>query len=189
MATQNINVGKGLNPEIELFGDWNKALRMFDQLPVAVNTGYELGSVRVANDIRRIVRKNIKSNGPPGVHWPALSLAYQQFKKRKGGDTNKMWNFKGTYYKNIKVIHKKGAIYVGVPAYKRGTVHKSKNLTLGQIANILERGSAESGIRARPLWKPSFKEFGGKPKTQKVIVRAIRDHVFLLTGVRPRITF
>lgn len=188
MAT-NINVGRGLNPKVDLFGDWDKALRMFNTLPVVVNASYELGAMKVAKDIQREVKKNIRNNGPPGVHWEPLSPAYMKFKKKRGGDTNKMWNFKGTYYKNIKIIHKRGAIYVGVPAYKRGTVHKNSNKTLIQIANILERGSHANNIKARPLWKPTFKAYGGKPKVAKVITRTMRDHIFKLTGVRPTITF
>ena len=62
MPTQNINVGKGLVPQIELFGDWNKALALFNTLPEAVKLGANNGSVKAAKKIRLMVRKNIKSN-------------------------------------------------------------------------------------------------------------------------------
>lgn len=186
MPTQNINVNKGLVPEIQLFGDWNKALALFNTLPEAVKIGANNGSLKAAKKLRLLVRKNLKNNGPPGIRWDQLSPKYKKFKKRKGGNTDKIWYFKGTYYKNIKVMQKGNNIYVGVPAYKRSTIN-SKPKTLGQIANMLENGSTVTGLPARPLWKPTFKEFGGKNEIAKYITIGIRREVYLLTGYRPKV--
>ena len=188
MATKNINVGKGLLPEIELFGDWGKALNLFNELPLAVNSGALEGKLKAAKRIREMVRRNIKSNGPPGVHWPELSKNYKTHKKNKGGDPNRKWFFKGKYYKNIRITEKGNDVFVGVPARMRGSQGKDP-LTLGQIANILERGSSVRGIQARPLWGPTFKQFGGKRKVSIYITRNISNRVYLTTGVRPKILY
>lgn len=188
MPTQNINVGKGLNPQIELFGDWNKALALFNGLPLAVTTGAQIGKLAAAKKIQAMIKKNIRSGGPANVHWQELSANYQRVKSSKGGDPNKKWFFKGTYYKNIKIIQKGDDVYVGVPARVRSS-HGKRPLTLGQVANILERGSAARGIPARPLWGPTFREFGGKRKVAYYIVTNISRQVFRTTGYRPQISY
>lgn len=189
MPTQNINVGRGLNPEVELFGDWDKALNVFNNLQSSITIGSRLGKLAAAKKIQALIKKNIRANGPPGVHWPALSTEYARSKKSRGGDPNKKWFFSGTYYRNIRIIEKGKNVYVGVPARARSTVNKKKPLTLGQIANILERGSAARGIEARPLWGPTFREFGGKRRIAYHITWHISNQIYLTSGFRPQIRY
>lgn len=188
MPTQNINVGSGISPEISLFGDWDIALKALSKLPIAVAIGTQSGKLAAAEKIQALVKKNIRANGPQSIKWPDLGEKYAKNKAAKGGNPERKWYYTGTYYNNIKVIEKGKDIYVGVPRGVRGRVNKKKPLTLGQIANILERGSAAHNIKARPLWGPTFKEFGGKKRVQYHIMWHIRNSIFMSTGIRAKIS-
>lgn len=189
MPTQNINVGRNITPQIELFGDWDKALALFNNLPELISVGAHAGKLAAAKKIQTLVKKNIKKGGPTNTHWQELSASYQKSKASRGGDPNKKWFFQGTYYRSIKVIDKGNTVYVGVPARQRSRVNKNKPLTLGQVAVILERGSAARNIPARPLWKPTYREFGGNQRVTYHILWHVSNTVFLRTGYRPQMRY
>lgn len=188
MPTQNINVGSGLTPEVSLFGDWDKLNKALSQLPIAVSIGAHSGKLAAAEKIQTLIKKNIRNGGPAGTRWPEYSTLYKKKKAAKGGNLERKWYFTGTYYNNIKVIDKGMNVHVGVPRGVRGRVNKNNPLTLGQIANILERGSAAHNIQARPLWRPTFKEFGGKARVKYHIVWHIRNSVYAMTGLKAKIS-
>lgn len=185
MPTTNINVGKGQNltPDITLVGDWDAALKLIGyNLKPAVLLGARNGQIAAAEKIQSIVKANIRRGGPEGTYWPSYSYLYEKKKAKKGGG-DKFWRWTDTYYKSIEVNKKGPNITVGVPKYERGRVNKNP-LTLGQIATILERGSKANNIAARPLWGPSFKQFGGKTRVAYHINFHIRKQIFLATGMR-----
>ena len=188
MPTQNINVGAGLVPEISLFGDWDKLTKAISQLPIAVAIGAQSGKIAAAEKIMSLIKKNIRRGGPAGTRWPEYSEKYKKRKAADGVNVDRKWHYHGTYYNNIKVITKGNSTFVGVPRNVRSRVNPKKPLTLGQIANILERGSAAHNIQARPLWNPTFKEFGGRARVKYHIVWHIRNSVYAMTGLRAKIT-
>jgi len=188
MPTQNINVGSGLIPEVTLFGDWDKLTKALNQLPIAVAIGANSGRIAAAEKIVSLIKKNIRAGGPPGTRWPDYSQAYKEKKEAAGANTDRKWYYTGTYYNNIKVVNKGLSTYAGVPRNARSKVNQRKPLTLGQIANILEKGSAAHNIQARPLWKPTFKEFGGKARVKYLIIWHIRNSVYLSTGLRAKVS-
>lgn len=185
MATTNINVGLGQNltPDIKLEGDWDKARALFGgQLQAAVLIGAKKGQLAAAKKIQALVRKNIRLQSAGNARWPDHSEAYAKRKAAKGWGDQK-WKSTGQYYRNIKVMDRGTNVFVGVPRGAKGKVHEDA-LNLTEIANILERGSAANNIKARPLWRPSFREFGGKTRVAYHINYHIRQEIFLATGLR-----
>lgn len=180
MATTNINVGLG----IKLEGDWAKALALIgrNDLAIAVVAGTKQGQLASANKIKAIVKQNLRRGSAPNVYWPDYSYQYGNRKARLGyGD--KKWRLTDTYYKAITVMDRGTTVSVGVPKNAKGKFNKNP-LTLGAIANILERGSKAHNIAARPLWRPAFKQFGGKARVAYHINFHIRKAIYLSSGIR-----
>lgn len=185
MPTTNVNISsQGLVPEIQLEGDWAKALQLIghDLAPLVLK-GTRNGMIASAEKLKTVVKNNIRSGGPQSVYWPDYSLQYGQRKSKNGGG-DKKWRYTDTYYKAITVVrHPGGKISVGVPNNERSKVNNNP-LTLGQVAVILERGSRVANIAARPLWGPSFKQFGGKKRIAYHINFHIRKTIFEASGLR-----
>jgi hypothetical protein len=185
MPTTNVNVsGQGIIPEIKLEGDWAKALQLIGHdLSALVLKGAYNGQVAAAEKLKVIVKNNIRSGGPQSIYWPNYSLMYGE-RKAKAGAGDKKWRYTDTYYKSITVTkHSMNKVSVGVPKNERSKVNQNP-LTLGQVAVILERGSRVANIAARPLWGPSWKEFGGKKRVAYHINWHIRKILFEATGLR-----
>jgi hypothetical protein len=176
MSTTQRNLSTYL-PDITLFGDWDKVNDFMTALPLAVTTGAREGSETAAKKLISVVKKNIRNNGPAGVNWEDYSLAYSKRKARLGGNIDTKWSFHKTYYNSLGVITRGNKVYAGVPPRKLSTVNTRKPITLAKVARILENGSPTLNIKARPLWKPSFKEFGGKARIQSHIYWHIRKHL------------
>jgi hypothetical protein len=183
-----IGLDNSLSPEVELLGDWDKAQALLKtQLPLAVRIGAEKGRLSAAEKIKDLVRRNIRNNGPAGHHWAPYSAKYAKRKAKLGGNVDRMLRLTDTYYNNIKVIRKGTSVFVGVPKGVKSRVNK-KRMEVGTIARILEKGSEAHNIQARPLWRPSFNEFGGKKRIAYHIVFNIRRTIYLMTGVRAKIS-
>lgn len=186
MATLNQNVGlhQNLNPTIELIGDWDKANALLNgQLQLAVAIGAKKGQLAAAKKIQALVKKNIRLQSAGSGSWREFSTAYAK-RKAKSGYGDDKWKSTGQYYRNIKVMDRGLNVFVGVPRGIKGKVNKNKPLNLTSIANILERGSAANNIQARPLWKPTLREFGGKARIAYHINYHIREQIYLATGLR-----
>jgi hypothetical protein len=183
MPTQNINVGNGLVPSIQLEGQWEEALKLIGyNLTPLVLLGARKGQAAAANKIKAMVKSNIRRGNVQGSYWPGYSYQYGNRKSRQGfGD--KKWLMTGTYYRSITIINRNTDVFVGIPRNAKGKVNNNP-LTLGAIANILERGSRAHNIAARPLWGPTFKQFGGKKRVAYHINFHIRKELFLATGLR-----
>lgn len=175
-----------LNPMVTLVGDWDKVNQFLFALPTLVTEGATKGSVVSAEKIIRVVKRNIRNNGPDGTTWPEYSQRYAERKASMGGNTDKKWRFNNTYYESLSVVRSGRNVYAGVPPRKRSTVNSKsgKTLTLAQVAKILENGSAAKNIQARPLWRPSFKQFGGRRRIAYHINWHIRQNIYIATGLR-----
>lgn len=174
----------GYQTEVQFVGDWDRVARLLNDTPMIIDIGSKLGQESAANKILKIVKHHIRTNGGE-LGWPSLSMKYQESKASKGFDPGRMLYMTGTYYWSIKKWNNRGNIYVGV---KSGTKHPDSKLTVSEIANILEHGSNARNIPARPLWAPSFKQFGGSKKVRSLILWHIAAQFRLRYGISPRIT-
>lgn len=141
--------------EIVLDGDWDLAQRVLAGLDKKIALGAYQGQLSAAKKIKRIVRRNIRQDGS-GLNWAPLAKSTLARKRRLGQSLNRLYAT-GQYYRSITIIRKGLTVKVGV---KSRTPHSS-GLTVSQLATIQEFGSNDWRIPARPLWAPSFKQFGG----------------------------
>lgn len=164
-----------------------KAKKLIKDLPKILFDAYKLGCDRFSKRIKDAAIKCIDTQIPPkGTTWPALSKSYIE----KKGD-NLIYIY-GYQYRNSIGIHKenvyyttgafyKTSYYVGLP---RGVQKQSgkgqrkyKEITLIQVANILERGS-NGKIPKRELWGPLYRSGGtntGKEALERTVKKAIQD--------------
>ena len=187
MSTFRRNLGGNLNPQVELFGDWAKTRKLIKLLPALILAGSVSGQQSAAIELKRIVKRNIRNNGA-SLGWAPLADSYKKKKTVAGYPANRIYYASGSYYRSIKIWTKDGRVYIGIKAGAKSLSSKKK-LTIGKIARILEYGSMRMNIPARPLWVPSFKEFGGTRRIKGFIIWHIRNTIYLRTGVKAKITF
>ena len=182
----NRNLGKGLVPEVELLGDWQRVRNLTREIPLAVREGSILGKKSAARQLRRVVRRNIRENGAR-IGWKPLSSTYKKKKSRRGFPANRIYYASGSYYRAIQIWDQGNNTFVGIRKRKYSKSSKSR-LTLGQIARVLETGSIIRNIPARPLWGPSFRQFGGNKRIKGFMIWHIRNQIYLKTGVKAKIS-
>lgn len=182
----NRNIGGSLLPEVQLIGDWRKTRAFIHMLPTLIRLGSAKGEYSAARHLRRIVRRNIRNNGA-SLGWEPLSEDYKKWKGKHGYPESRIYYASGSYYNNITVWVNDGRTYVGVKKRVRSQSSK-RGLTIGQIARILEHGSISTNLPARPLWAPSFQQFGGTRRIKGFIVWHIRDQIRKKTGLRAKVT-
>ncbi len=90
------------------------------------------------------------------LKWKKLSSAYLAYKKREGLDT-RTWIATGEleYLLGVYKDPKNGYYVGGAP----GEIHKGSGLEVNHLIQIHEFGSPKTGTPARPLFRPSAKEF------------------------------
>lgn len=178
-----------LTPKIELFGDWEQVDDLLKHIDKTIMAGAILGQKSAADKIIKIVKKNIRENGG-SIGWQPLSERYAARKERDGYNPDTILRMTGLYYRSINSWSNGLNYYVGV---KKNVKHPRKqgksSLTLVQIANILEHGSVVRNIPARPLWLPSYKQFGGNVRLKGLMVGHIRTQIMLRHRVRAKVTF
>lgn len=173
------------SPSIELFGDWDKTRSLINGLDVTIKAGAILGQKSAAEKLKKIIKKNIRENGG-SIGWPPVSDKYAIRKKSMGYDPNNLLVLTGLYYRNINTWYNGNTYYVGLKSKVRNPKTGGR-LTLVQIANILEHGSVVRKIKARPLWRPSFKQFGGSARIKYLIVWHIRNLLRTKYGINVKI--
>jgi hypothetical protein len=185
MAT-NINIGKGLNPQIRLIGEWDLTNQFLTNLPLVIKEAEINARRSIAERVVKTVKKNIRNGGPQGTNWPDYSDKYSKWKSRKGYNVNRKWRLTNTLYNNIRVLEYNKQVVAGLPRNKYGKRYNGKQskITLIEISNILERGDSARGIRARPLWKPSFREFGGLVKVEYLMKFYLRRELRLAYNLK-----
>ena len=177
MASKKISIPMPPMPRIsiKLEGDWVAAESLVWDLPRSIKEGYDVAAAKIAKEIVAIVRRAIKTGLPPGnsgVTWQALAPTTIRVH-----GAHPIYNLTGLYSRSIGIYNYKNRTIVGLPLNTR---LPEKSLTLNQLAIILEHGSkinpdgTGGGIPARPLWRPSYKSYGGNEKVRKVIVSEIK---------------
>lgn len=174
------------SPQVELFGDWDKTKSLINGLESTIAAGSILGQKSAAEKLLKLIKKNIRENGG-SLGWPPVSDKYASKKSAMGYDPNNLLVLTGLYYRNINVWNKGFTYYVGVKRNLHNPKTKGK-LTVAQIATVLEYGSVVRKIKARPLWRPSFKQFGGSARIKAIMVWHIRNLILTRHGVRAKIS-
>lgn len=181
------NVGSAI--KYELTGDWQKTKRLVNNLETAIAAGAIAGQLAAANKIKELVKKKIRENGG-STYWPPYSDKYRKFKnKTKPGKANNMLRYTDTYYNNIITWQSGTKVHIGLRprVLVPNTNGSNKNITLHELAQILEYGSDARNIQARPLWGPVRKEFG-EAKVKALIIWHIRNTIRIRTGVSAKIS-
>ena len=191
-ANKRGTITRTVNPassavQIKLFGQWAQAKKVVNNLEEAIAIGSLAGQWAAAKKIRELVRKKIRENGGT-TSWPAYSEKYLKYKRSKrGGKTGQMYRFNDNYYNNITTWRSGAKIHVGLTpriAVMQVDGQGRKNITLHQLAQILEYGSDERNIQARPLWGPVRKDFG-IAKVKALMMWHISRAISSKTGVKP----
>ena len=139
-------------------GNWHKIHQIIHRLPATLRVAMMAGQRSVAKKFKAEILKAIRSN------------SYPEKKQAQGGG---LFVFTGSYKRNIKIITtNSNRIYVGIKKGVRGN-NKSR-LTISEYANILEQGSVTRGIVPRPLWRDTWRKFGGKKRAIRIIEWHIR---------------
>lgn len=185
MISRTRGMGASLPIRIEPFGDWLRTAALIADLPALIAAGSLKGQKSAADKLRALIRKNIKNQGVPGnPPWPQLSSKYKKQKTSDGYNASQMLIRTGLYYRSIKTWTNGTSYYVGV---KKGVRASNGKKTVGWVAHLLERGSHSRNIKPRPLWVPTFKEFGGNKRIKSTIVWHISSLIYAKYGVRPKI--
>lgn len=174
-----------LTPTVELFGDWDRAYLLVSGLDNAIKIGYSLAELSAAKKIKQIVRRNIRMNGGK-TYWEPVSDQYAEYKSRLGYDPTDLLVMTGLYYNSISIWKIGNATFIGLKGRTRSS---GGDLTLQQIASVLEHGSVVRNIPARPLWGPAWKEFGGRARLKGLIIWHIRNQINIRFGVKAKVTF
>lgn len=169
-----------LNIQVKLEGDWVSLEKLGDNLGKDIQTGYDTAIRKFSRNLLQIVVKSLTTGIPPvggGVVWQPLSPATI----KRWGQHN-IYYLTGLYSRSVGLYKYRSRTLVGLPIGTRRS--SQKKLTLNQLAIILEHGSADDRIPARPVWAPSLAAAGGREKLKKTILKEIRRQL-LNHGIRP----
>lgn len=189
MASNKVNITIPRLPDIELHitGDWEKAINLIDNINNSIKTGYDKGVKKFSNLVLNIVRRSLSSGRPPsggGTYWQPLSKTYiERWNSKYPGHS--VYNLTGTYLRSLGIHSYKNRTIIGLP-YKSKPGNRRSRITLIQVAIILEYGSRDGTIPARPLWKPSLKSVGGTNRLKKEIMHGIRSQLYHDFGINPK---
>ena len=146
-------------------GPWQQAKMTFDNLAQYIATSAHAGQVSAAKKFKADITRNIK-NGGSKFGFPALASSTITLKGKRGQPLT-MFNATRTYANSIILKQTGAVVRVGIKPNARNTGSGS-NLTVSQYATILEFGSSR-GIPARPLWKRTWKDFGGARRVKEIM--------------------
>jgi len=189
MISKNRSLGGSLPFVIEPFGPWVMTSALIADLPALITMGSLKGQKSAAEKLKALIRKNIRNNGVPGNKpWSSIPYSSKYEKEKAKAETAYGVNSKlrrtGLYYRSISVWSNGHTYYIGI---KKGVKTSSGGKTLGYVAQLLEKGSSVRNIKARPLWAPTFKQFGGNKRIKSIIVWHIARLILVRHGVRVQI--
>lgn len=149
----------------KLTGDWNQALKKMDGLNEAILKNLKTATLQSAIQTKDTLRKHIEDQDLP---WPDHKKRYANWKKRKKKSLLK-WVLTGYSLESMtyKLLEDGLSAFVGM--LRTGKRKDGKPPTL--IGSVMEYGSVARGIKARPLFRPTWKEM--KPKIQDRYKRAL----------------
>lgn len=155
----------------------DKADKLIKKTPEILRKAYLEAATKYGNKIAVIAKACLRRGMPPrgsGVSWPPHA---ESTIKRLGEHTLMYWS--SQYYHNIKVIKRGKNVAVGITPGRKKTRpdHVASNITISQVAKILEFGSRDGKIPPRPLWQYLWPTVGGKEAYKKELVIQIRKQL------------
>ena len=149
----------------KLTGDWIGAIKRMGDLGENIIKNLKIATLQSAIETKDALRKHIEDQDLP---WPAHTKRYAAWKARKKKSRLK-WVLTG--YSLDSINHKliKDGLEAFVGMLRTGKRKDGKPAAM--IAAVMEYGSTKRNIKARPLFRPTFKEM--KPKIVDRYNRAI----------------
>ena len=129
------------------FGDWNRANIATKLLPTTIRRSALYGQEKAVRKLAKIVKAHIASQDLPSLSGP----------KKKIREDSRHLIDTATYLESIGVWQQGYTYFVGV---KSGLIEPS-GIEIAKLAYILEVGTRDKRIPARPVWGPSIEEMGG----------------------------
>lgn len=171
--------------EVHFTGQWEQLMHGLSIAGDRAIKGYNIGAMDYSNTILNMVREAIDSGGPPGLgsgSWAPLSPKYIRATRK-----HKPYKLDGQYYNSIGIFQNSKRTWVGFPYNEVYTGKYGHGLTLNQIAIILEYGAQlpKGDIPARPIWKPAYREAGGKEGLSVFLLHSIRSYLSKAFGMAP----
>lgn len=166
--------------QVKLNGEWQKVEYLVSNLGPSMQRGYDKAVSQFSRNLLAIVRESLTLGIPPvggGVTWQPLAPSTI---KRYG--QHPIYNLTGLYSRSVGLFRYKSMVLIGLPPGIRRS--SQKELTMNQLAIMLEFGSKDGRIPPRPVWAPSLKVAGGKNKLKQLILTEIRKELQKY-GVRP----
>lgn len=169
VRTQSGNSGARMT--ITLFGQWAEAIKAMNALSPTIKAAALEAQMEFLEKVKKAVKAHIRNQD---LGWRPLNTYYAEARASAGlgGD---ILNAFGNYYKNIQVW-KQGSQHLAFIGVKKGIYTRSLNgkkskFDLAKIAYMNEIGGRK--LRARPLWGPTIKEFGGARGIQNEFVELL----------------
>lgn len=169
----------GAGIKVELDGDWVRLTNVMNRMPTEVVAATMAAQEKAAEKYKRKIKRNIRTNAFGYANSPYYSI----YKAEHHGSpqplmfTNKLVNSIITKRNNkgttVQVTIDENA------RYQAGDHGRSKapRLSVKQIANVLEHGSDAKSIPARPVWKRTFREMGGRKFFHAFIARSLSQRL------------
>lgn len=175
---RNIPLNSGYVPSLkfELFGDWEKTIKLLQKMGPEVKEASLKAQLKVGKQICKIVKGHLRNQD---LGWVALNEKYAEKKSDSGLDGRTLIAY-GAYYNAIQVWQSgnRHLVNIGVRngIYTHDLRGKRSKLEVAKIAVIHEFASGKR-IKKRPLWNPSIVEIGGAKGIKKMYINALVYHL------------
>lgn len=170
---------RGLSPDLhinyEIIGSWKEANYLLNN-PTYFKQCMDKGIRRYSKAYKEEILKHLKNEGA-GLGWLPLSEDYKKFKDKYAPGEG-LLRFFDVYAKSIKMIKTDGVWGVGVPTGIKNTYMESLGkggLQVHEYAAVLEKGTNDGDVPARPLWGATFVKMGGPSTLRRFVAEAFRE--------------
>lgn len=161
-----------------LVGDWGKFYNLTQVQIFQLRAAAEAGQFKAANEFKQYITEKI-DEGATDFGFDPHSDKYKKYKEYVGAPSQ-FFQFTGTYQRSITIKSKRR---VGITTYSVGIPWDAPHaetlpngqtteadISVAEYAQLLEFGSLSRNIPARPLWRESFKKFGGNIRIKSIIM-------------------
>lgn len=158
--------------KMELFGQWDESIRLFQKLGPAVKVASLLAQMKVCNQVAKVVKSHLRNQD---LGWTALSEQYADKKEQAGLSGDTLMAYK-VYYENIEAWTE-GTRSFAFAGVRRGIYTQELNgqrskMDIATIAAVHEF-STGSKIPRRPLWNPSIEELGNSRGLKQMYINSL----------------
>lgn len=154
-----------------LMGGWDVVGRTFNEMQRTID---KVGDEPMKQCAEAYLEKLKSKMAGQEFPWTPLSASYVAYKKKKGLDS-RMLIATGEYLEKLKVGKSKGtskgaSLFVGADP---SDIHTPSGLSMEKIAGIMEYGSSNGNIPARPHFRPTWEEM--RPVCRNMWLKVGRD--------------